>query len=525
MNSIEQNARLMRIERNAGLKDVVATLVRRKWQILATFLTIVAGVTIVTFLMPKQYQSHMKILVKNERADVLVTADGSSGSSNRTEVSEEQINTEIALLNSNDLLQEIAVKSGLGRLETSSLPNANENQAVTIEKAVARLKKDLKIEPVRKANIIEIKYSAGDARLAAAVLRQLTESYLETHLRVHATPGTYEFFTKQAARYQDATRIAEEKMAEFRQKANIVMFPEEKSAMLQKASESESALVQAEATVREYQDKIANISLQLETTAIRVVTQSRTVPNQYSVDHLGTMLTELQNKRTQLLSKFLPSDRLVEEVNQQITDTQAALERAEKVTGVEEVTDANPVRETLAMEMAKEQAALAGIDARRQALAKQAQRYKQQLMQLGNTTADYNELARAQKEAEENYLLYTKKSEEARIAESLDQQKIANVAIAETPVEPQLPSQPNVPLNLTLGVLVAGFLSLAPALLALKYSREVWLELEAGPNRLDSARGVRHLPGLVEHPSDLGELTGLDVLATLDRPRPGHDQT
>src|SRR4030095_16876438 len=250
MNSIQQTACLRPIERNDGLKDVVATLVRRKWQILATFLTIVAGVTIVTFLMPKQYQSHMKILVKNERADVLVTADGSSGSSNRTEVSEEQINTEIELLNSNDLLQEIAVKSGLGRLETSSLPNANENQAVTIEKAVARLKKDLKIEPVRKANIIEIKYSAGDARLAAAVLRQLTESYLETHLRVHATPGTYEFFTKQAARYQDATRIAEEKMAEFRQKANIVMFPEEKSAMLQKASESESALVQAEAAVR-----------------------------------------------------------------------------------------------------------------------------------------------------------------------------------------------------------------------------------------------------------------------------------
>jgi len=296
--------------------------------------------------------------------------------------------------------------------------------------------------------------------------------------------------------------------------------------MLQKASEIESGLMQAEAAVREYQDKIANISRQLETTAHRVVTQSRAVPNQYSVDHLGTMLTELQNKRTQLLSKFLPGDRLVEEVNQQIIDTQAALERAAKVTSVEEVTDANPVRETLAMEMAKEQAALAGIDARRQALARQRWLYKQQLMQLGNTTADYNELARAQKEAEENYLLYTKKSEEARIAESLDQQKIANVAIAETPVEPQLPSRPNVPLNLTLGVLVAGFLSLAPPLLALKYSREVRLGLEAGrPNRLDSARGARHLPDLIEHSSDLGELTGLDVLATPDRPRPGDDRT
>jgi len=48
---------------------------------------------------------------------------------------------------------------------------------------------------------------------------------------------------------------------------------------------------------------------------------------------------------------------------------------------------------------------------------------------------------RTQKANEDNYLLYLKKGEEARIAAALDQNKILNVAIAESPIVPALPSR------------------------------------------------------------------------------------
>ena len=165
------------------------------------------------------------------------------------------------------------------------------------------------------------------------------------------------------------------------------------------------------------------------------------MPNQTSVEHLNSLLADLQNRRTQLLAKFRPDDRNVQETDQEIADTQAALDKAMKLTGLEQSTDVNPVHQTLEIEMAKEQSALAGVEARRNTLAQQTQNYHAQLLNLGNATTAYDDLARNRKEAEENYLLYTKKTEEARIAESLDQQKIANVAIAETPTEPHLPSQ------------------------------------------------------------------------------------
>ena len=66
---------------NVSAKDLAAILARRKWQTLITFVLIVAAVGAGTLLMPKQYETRMKVLVKNERADMIVSADrnGSSG--------------------------------------------------------------------------------------------------------------------------------------------------------------------------------------------------------------------------------------------------------------------------------------------------------------------------------------------------------------------------------------------------------------------------------------------------------------
>lgn len=504
-----------------SLRDIAAILLRRKWQILAIFVLVFAGVTAGTLMMPKQYESHMMILVKNERADMVVTADSNTGTGYQGAVSEEQINTEIELLNSNSLLRQIVEKCGLDKTENASGSPASERPAVVIEKAVARLQKSLSITPVRKANVIQVDYTSKDRHLAAAVLRQLSDSYLEAHLRLHSTPGTYQFFASQTARYQQELNDAEAKLTAFRHQDDIVMLEQQKEVMLQKASESQSALLQAEATIGKYTDKIADTRRQLASDAPRVVTQSRTGPNQYSVDHLSAMIADLQNKRTELLSKFRPDDRLVLEVEQEITDTRSALERATKSAAIEESTDVNPVRQTLDISLAKDQADLAGIQARRQSLVGQTQSYRRQLMTLGNATAQFDDLTRARKEAEDNYLLYSRKTEEARIAESLDRQKIANAAIAETPVEPQLPSKPNVPMNIALGVLLAGFLSIGIAFSAEYFGQSGGVSdtsrLLPASDKRGPESGMQRLLEAVQQPSELEALTGLAVLATVER--------
>ena len=53
-----------------------------------------------------------------------------------------------------------------------------------------------------------------------------------------------------------------------------------------------------------------------------------------------------------------------------------------------------------------------------------------------------DDLTSSEKAAQENYLLYVKKREEARMGDALDEGGIVNVAIAEQPVVPALPVWP-----------------------------------------------------------------------------------
>src|SRR5262249_26192491 len=149
-----------------------------------------------------------------------------------------------------------------------------------------------------------------------------------------------------------------------RHQENIVMPEQQKNVALLKVSETESALMQADAAISEYSQKIADTELQLIGTQPRVVTLTRTSSNQYSVERLHTMLEELQNRRTQLLAKYRSDERMVQEVDQELVDTRASLETAKKLTGMDESTDVNPVYRSLQLELVKERAELAGICSR-----------------------------------------------------------------------------------------------------------------------------------------------------------------
>ena len=70
------------------------------------------------------------------------------------------------------------------------------------------------------------------------------------------------------------------------------------------------------------------------------------------------------------------------------------------------------------------------------------------------------DLLRTAKADEENYLLYHRKREEARIADALDQRKIINAAVAEAPIPPLVPASLPTGVKLVLALMVAALVSL-----------------------------------------------------------------
>src|SRR6267143_1665979 len=479
-----------------SVRDIVGVLFRHKALICTTFLTVAIGTAVLTFLMPNEYESRMKILVKNTRSDVPITPErttGTAGTYFENEVSENQINSEIELLTSDDLLKQVVTECGLYQPRASlsvmlGLRAAPVTKAAQVEEASQRLAKDLVITPVKKANIIEVKYTSGSPEMAAAVLRKVQDLYLEKHLKLHRPPGTYDFFKNQATQSEDQLREAQKQLSSFQQSMNVVSLTQQKEQTVQKLTEAKSKLLETKAFLREVNERISKVQQQLQTVQPRIITQSRALPNQYSAEHLNTMIVELQNKRTQLLTKFRPDDRLVREVDQQIKTTRVALEKAAKETSTEQSTDLNPLRQTLETELARARVDQAGAQGRQEMLAGQVVQYETQLSHLEGITGKYEDLNRKVQQSADNYQLYKKKEEEARITDELDQNKITNVSVAEAPIQPQLPVKPNRPLNLILGVFLGALLSLGSVLIA-EFMRDTVLT----PRELEMLTGQRVL--------------------------------
>ena len=107
-----------------SVRDGASALFRRRGLVLFTFLVVLVAAIAVTLLLPNRYGSRMKILVKNQRVDLAITPEASTGGSAPTvenEVSENQINSEIELLTSNDLLAQVVNETGLARDEGGGL--------------------------------------------------------------------------------------------------------------------------------------------------------------------------------------------------------------------------------------------------------------------------------------------------------------------------------------------------------------------------------------------------------------------
>src|SRR5579862_398636 len=101
---------------NPTARDCAAVGFRHAHIMAWSFVLIFGAVAFVTMLMPRQYEAELKILVKNERADPLVTTD-KEHSAVAPEVTEQDLNSEAELLKSTDLLQKVAVATGTSAVD------------------------------------------------------------------------------------------------------------------------------------------------------------------------------------------------------------------------------------------------------------------------------------------------------------------------------------------------------------------------------------------------------------------------
>ncbi len=447
-------------------RDFLAIGFRHKRLMRNTFIAMALAAAVATALMPPKYDAVAKVLVKRERVDPIMSSEKASPLQIHGEVTEEELNSEIELINSADVLRQTVVTCGLDKRKSTmamlGFPPSGEER---IAKAMLRLKGDLKVELLKKSDIISLTYTSSNPKVAAQVLTTLANAYIEKHVAVHRPEGQLKFFEQEAARYKQNLDRDEAQLKLFADGQGGVAPQMARDMSLQKLSEFNGTLQATRAEMASTEKRMQDLRRQMGSTPDRLTTQMKESDNSQVLQQLKSALLTLELKRTELLTKYQPTYRLVQEVDKQIADTRSSITSEETKPLKEETTDQNPTYSWIRTELAKAESDYTGLQARAQATELIVRGYQDSSRNLEVKGYTQQDLLRAQKADEENYLLYLHKQEEARVADALDQRRIFNVALAETPVVPSLPTNSQFLFGMV-GLLVAGMVSLGAAFAA-----------------------------------------------------------
>ncbi|MGA9800809.1 MAG: hypothetical protein WBQ68_17470 [Terriglobales bacterium] len=439
------------------LRDLMAVMFRQRRLAFLSFISIFLAVLAYGVFAPS-YQAHMNVLVRRGRVDPLVTpAPTPSPMFQRDEISEEELNSQVELLRDDEILRTVAQVPGLaGNPWYERLLGGDEE--ARLARSVRRLNRRLTVEAIRKTNLIQVDYSSPDPTQAAAVLHALAHAYLERQQRVRRPSGEYEFFEQQVAQSRRGLLDAEFRLMDFSSDQGVVSAAQERDMALQKLSDAEANDRQNQVAMAETRQRILDLQAKLKSLPERTLTVIRNADNPQLAEKMKSKLLELQLRRTELLTKFDPSYRLVQEIDQQIAETKTTIAGEEHSPLRDETTNQEPNHEWVKSELIKSQVELGTLEAHGQATRVQVAGYREVAQRLGGNALRQGDLLGELKAAEEKYLLYVNKREEARIEDALDQGGILNVTIAEEPRVPALPARAGWVFGL-IGVLLGGTLS------------------------------------------------------------------
>ncbi|MGB7864766.1 MAG: hypothetical protein WCF74_15345, partial [Candidatus Sulfotelmatobacter sp.] len=371
----------------------------------------------------------------------------------RVEVTEEELNSEVELLKDDDVLRHVVEATDLASHDWLRWLRPHEDQAARVQRAAKRLGNRLNVEAIKKTNLIAVSYDAADPELAARVLQSLSNAYLEKHMQVHRPAGQFHFFDQQTAESRQQLEEAKRKLLAFTKSHGVVVAAQQRDLILQRLDAAEGNYGQTQLEMSETEHRVRELDAEVAELPQRTTTQVRTADNPELLRALKTSLLDLQLKKIQLLTKFEPNHRLVQEVEQQILQAESAI-AAERSTPVRDTTtDKNSDYEWAKGEAQKARVDMKGLQAREDTASTQLAEYRHQARQLGEDAITQDDLTSSEKAAQDNYLLYVKKREEARMSDALDEDGIVNVAIAEQPIVPALPVWP------AAAVMLAGFVT------------------------------------------------------------------
>lgn len=466
-------------ETQGSLRDFLTVMFKHKSKIIAIFLFIVIIVTLGTFLMSPVYEAKSSLLVKIGRENIYRPEVGDSKGSVLSINQDVVINSEINILTSRDLIEKVITTLKIENIYPD-LIDSPPKKMTPLDAAILTFGKKLTAEGVKKSNVIEVTFEHKDPQIAAKAVNLLVEFYRVKHLQVYS--GTESsFLDKQLAAYNQKLKESANNLEAFKQKNQVYSLDEQRTLLLKQRTELDTTLKNSINTGDELQKRLISLkglkrgvasdgSLYTSSDLDRIIVDAR------------SKLLSLQLEEQDLLKKYKEENRLVQHVRNEIRMVKVFLaDQEQTISG--KVKTGNLVYQEVQKELVRTEADLNAQRAKAATLKQQVGQLDAELRSLEFQDKELQGLKRDYSITEKNYQTYTEKTEDARITDDMNRNKLANVSVIQAASIPPKPIRPIKLLYLALGIVFGTVTSIGFAYFS-EYTSQVFSTPESAERRL-----------------------------------------
>ena len=306
-----------------SLVDIYFVVFRRKWLIL--FFTALGLIASAVFFFTHQplYQSSAKLMIKYV-SDTRPVNPGDNGSqlTSTTELNQSLMNSEMQILTSFDLFEQVATNVGpekiLAKIGGGSDPIS----------AAESVNRGLHVEPLRDSTTIVITFSHSDQNIVRPVLASVMDAYREKHMQVHKSIGfNDDYLLEKTSDLQQQISAIDEEVRIAKTNAGVIDIAEAEKACSEEIAHLRRDLFQAELELSEHQATLSEASLNRAgriggTNALGAELKiSDDMLTRYKA--VCARLVYLQRRETDYLSNlgYTETNRLVKENHEQMAAT------------------------------------------------------------------------------------------------------------------------------------------------------------------------------------------------------------
>jgi uncharacterized protein involved in exopolysaccharide biosynthesis len=407
-------------EQEIHLRDYLLVLYKQRWLAIVTFVLVVAGATIWTFVQTPIYEGTVRVLIDREPPRVVNIQEVQPLEA----TSQDYYQTQYEIIKSRPVIERAIDNMGLAR----RMP-----RLVGAPDPARALLRVVQVEPKRNTRLVDIKVQDPDAVLAAETANGIAKAYARFNLenKLNSTRDALVWLSEQMNELKAKVQDSEVALQKYREKAGIVGVEQQRNITAQKTVELNKAYLDAQAQRLGVESRLRELG-----NLAKGGVQSGLLLAYRESPLIQKLVAESSDLEVQL-SKAL---KIYKEKHPEVLKIRSQMEQVQERMRQEVETALRSVEAEYKVAKAREDALAARMDA-----------VKRETLDLNEKEIQYTALQREVGSNQQLYDVVLKRVKETGLSGGLETN---NVRIVEEAQVPRSPVRPRIWLNISLALVV-----------------------------------------------------------------------